>query len=345
MCGQNIRLSKLGYFCILSLSCLLFFYFRGFSITQLVIIQNNDSVSLRRLLLASIQAARLGGIKVKNIRMEQSLQVKTKGHTKEGANDLVTLGDMLSHKAMYFGLKREFPGLHIVSEEVSESDKTYQEESPLLNLSALEEMNLHLDSYDNLVPNEDITVWIDPLDATQEYTENLTEFVTTMVCVAVKGKAIIGVIHLPFKDQTVWAWNGHSSNIHYSLKTENVNSHMKVIVSRSHSGKVKEIAKIAFGKNTEIITAGGAGYKSLLVARREVDAYVHITAIKKWDICAGNAIIKQLGGDMTDLKGNEINFLDKTRTDLALNDGLVATFQNHREVVAKLKDFNLNKTG
>ena len=33
----------------------------------------------------------------------------------------------------------------------------------------------------------------------------------------------------------------------------------RIIVSRSHAGKVESKAKESFGKNTEIIPAGGAG--------------------------------------------------------------------------------------
>ena len=76
-------------------------------------------------------------------------------------------------------------------------------------------------------------------------------------------------------------------------------------MSRSHSGTVKEVVKDRI-PNSDVIPAGGAGYKVLSLFEGEANAYVHTTLIKKWDICAGHALLSAHGGKMTTLRGNDL---------------------------------------
>ena len=45
------------------------------------------------------------------------------------------------------------------------------------------------------------------LKSCQEYIEKLTEYVTVMIGIAVKGKPVAGVIYKPFQNKTVWGLN------------------------------------------------------------------------------------------------------------------------------------------
>ncbi|KAG8138652.1 putative Inositol monophosphatase 3-like protein [Naja naja] len=144
-----------------------------------------------------------------------------------------------------------------------------------------------------LVPAESVTMWIDPLDATQEY--------------------------------TAWAMVNGGSNIQprssYNERTPTI------IVSRSHEGQVKQVAWQSFGNQTVIIKAGGA------VNQEKADVYIHVTFIKKWDICAGNAMLKALGGRMTTLAGEDITYTGSDGNE----DGLIASIKmNHQALVEKL---------
>lgn len=70
------------------------------------------------------------------------------------------------------------------------------------------------------------------------------------------------------------------------------------------------------------------------VAEGKADAYIHVTLIKKWDICAGNALLSTLGGKMTALDGSVIDYSDPT--ELKNDKGLVATLHDHEKFVKKL---------
>ena len=73
------------------------------------------------------------------------------------------------------------------------------------------------------------------------------------------------------------------------------------------------------------------------VVERKVDLYLHTTAIKKWDICAGDAILRTVGGKMTTRKGKEIDY--SLEGDPKNSDGIIAAFTEvkHEEYLNKLK--------
>lgn len=342
MAPMGIRLSPLGVavFCLLGVGVIYHLY-AGVISSRLAAFRQRRRVDLRDLLAVSVEAAVLGGREVKTVREENGLKEKSKGKTREGASEPLTNGDLQSHRKMFNLIKNTFPEVTVNSEEHdSVLDKvSWSRDIPADILDKIEG--------GKDVPAESITVWIDPLDATQEYTENLVKYVTTMVCVAVDGKPVIGVIHQPFTGFTAWAFVGQGSNMR--PRSSYSASPPKVIVSRSHSGKVKSYIQDAFGNSTTIIEAGGAGYKvlSLLempssgaVSVDQADVYIHITYIKKWDICAGAALLNALGGQMTTLKGEDIDY-NGTPVN---KGGLVASVGvDHKAILERLPNWDPDK--
>ncbi|XP_068208987.1 Golgi-resident adenosine 3',5'-bisphosphate 3'-phosphatase isoform X2 [Palaemon carinicauda] len=334
--GATVRLNKFGLALIGGMIFFIVVLYRNSGSSS----QSNyegrlTTVSLKRLLSGAIDAAERGGKIVYNVRVQATLNEQSKGKTKEGANDPVTDGDLKSHLAMFYALSKAFPGVEIISEEHDKSNVDASTVSPTETFNVEVERTI-VD--DESIPVEDIRVWIDPLDATQEYTENLRQYVTTMVCVAVKGYPTLGVIHKPFENFTAWGWAG--KGVSPKLRVTKDQGGPKddiahIIVSRSHAGDVKDVALKAFGENTVVIPAGGAGFKTLAVIQGDADAYAHVTLIKKWDLCAGNAILNALGGKMTTLKGTDIDY--GNRDEYKNQGGVLATLYQHDFYLPKLQ--------
>lgn len=336
----SIKITKLGLLIIVVFTFATIYYATSSRTITNYFAINTKEINLRKLLISSIQAAIQGGKEVQMISKTHDFLTQSKGKTKEGANDPVTIADFNSHCVMQKGLLRIFPNLRVISEEDG-SHKTCPDHKLFdLDPTVIQEMASSIP--DENVDANDVTVWIDPLDATQEFTEKLFQYVTTMVCVAIKDKPVIGVIHNPFTMVTVWAWDGKSKspNLADIKENEGIARNPNIIVSRSHAGNAKTIAEKVFGEKVEIITAAGAGYKTLQVVYNNATAYFHSTAIKKWDLCAGNAILNSVGGKMTNLNGDVINYaFDQP----VLNDkGLLATLSDdHDEIIEKIKSENL----
>uniref|UniRef100_T1JW40 inositol-phosphate phosphatase n=1 Tax=Tetranychus urticae TaxID=32264 RepID=T1JW40_TETUR len=78
--------------------------------------------------------------------------------------------------------------------------------------------------------------------------------------------------------------------------------------------------------------------QALQLIKGNADAYVHSTSIKKWDICAPNAVLDSVQNSlMTDLKGNTIDHNDTG--DVYNRNGLLATYQtNHQKILQAFKN-------
>lgn len=127
MAPMGIRLSPLGMFvfCLLGLGVLYHLY-SGFLAGRFASFMLGGgggggaggeapagSVDLRDLLAASVAAAVKGGEEVKRVREGNVLNEKAKGKTREGAEEKMTNGDVLSNRKMYFLLKAAFPGVQV----------------------------------------------------------------------------------------------------------------------------------------------------------------------------------------------------------------------------------------
>jgi adenosine 3'-phospho 5'-phosphosulfate transporter B2 len=190
--------------------------------------------------------------------------------------------------------------------------------------------------------------WIDPLDATREFSEGLDQYVSIMACLAHEGNPVAGLVYFPFLESCndkrpgkgcLWgAYRHHpdvpdldeSSWVLADAPTERmaVSSEEKkasilrdrvVIMSRTQSHKATALNLAA---DVHTIEAGGTGYKIAKVLEGEAAAYVHTTHIKSWDLCAGDALLRASGGSLTDLRGLALVY---EPSDPVLRDGVFGT--------------------
>lgn len=75
------------------------------------------------------------------------------------------------------------------------------------------------------------------------------------------------------------------------------------------------------------------GYKVIQVATGKGDVYLHITHIKKWDICAGDAILRALGGKLTTKNDVNIDYADTNPVNM---DGVIASLKKYDKFVGKI---------
>lgn len=234
------------------------------------------------------------------------------GIVEKGFKDLQTEADRSVQRCIVGSLQKQFPGVTIIGEEdlkmeevVNESWIVTDEDEKVLEKS--DQLPEDLKS----LKNEDICLWVDPLDGTAEFTEGLLDHVTILIGVAVKGRALAGVISQPYynyqagpdavQGRIIWGIVGLGA---FGFKALKAPADKRIVTTtRSHmTDGVK--AAIESCQPTDVIRVGGAGHKVLLLMEGKAHAYLFASAgCKKWDTCAPEAVLHAVGGKLTDVHG------------------------------------------
>ena len=162
------------------------------------------------------------------------------------------------------------------------------------------------------------TVWIiDPIDGTKDFVQKTGEF-SIMAGLVKNGEPVLGAVCVPAKNELIWAVKGEGAFVEpisggearrLAVRTETDPKNMKMIVSRNHlSEESKRFAKeLEVG---EFVPIGSVGLKACEVARGDADLYTNTGLGKswEWDACAGDIILSEAGGTMTDLDGNPMSY-------------------------------------
>ncbi|GFS84608.1 3'(2'),5'-bisphosphate nucleotidase 1 [Nephila pilipes] len=259
---------------------------------------------------ASVSVANHAGKIIREIMKGGNLAIVEKG-----INDLQTEADRSAQRCIINSLLKQFPRVTIIGEETLE--KVENEEEHLVSLYNCETINANCPEDLTSVKEEDVVIWVDPLDGTAEYTQGLLDHVTVLIGLAVNGKAVGGVIHQPYYNyqneedytklgRTMWGIVGAGTHgIDHMKPPENKRI---ITTTRSHSNPVIN-STITAMKPDEVLKVGGAGHKVLLLIEGKAHAYVFPSkGCKKWDTCAPEALLHAVGGKLTDIHGEAIKY-------------------------------------
>jgi len=196
---------------------------------------------------------------------------------------------------------------------------------------------------------EEMTIWIDPLDGTKGFVEGHIHHITGMIGVSVKGRPRIGVIHKPFYNMRY-----HHSRTYFGTPE------CGIFIKDKFHDKLDRLRKYhplppfphdfavpdedfriwsvgSMNRNQVIMNeiyeamqtvnvarVAGSGNKWVYMLDQKADAYINmVPGLKFWDLCAGEALLQSRMGVLTDASGNAI-FYDESLEDYTPRNGIIA---------------------
>ena len=200
-------------------------------------------------------------------------------------NSPVTNADLKANTIICEGLRKYFPKVPIVSEELDNSR----------------------------IKNKKIFWLVDPLDGTKEFLKGNGEF-TVNIALIINKRPIYGLIYMPAKNKFYYTKSKKSYFAKFnqkgklkSIKVIKVKKRKKniLVFSRSHGlskEKILEAKKAVFKKfNANKIIRSGSSIKLCYIADGTANIYPRHGRTMEWDIAAGDAILRYAGGHIKTL--------------------------------------------
>ena len=184
-------------------------------------------------------------------------------------------------------------------------------------------------------------LWVvDPIDGTRGFAQKNGEF-SVMIALAVEGRSVLGVVLEPVQRRVTyavrgggcWAKVGGEPARECTVSEVSDLAQATLVQSRSKTPEPSRPARLLMPKRVK--ETHSAGVKLALVARGEAELYVNTyTNFHDWDICAGQILVEEAGGRVTDLRGNEVVYAKPGHSQ---RGGLLATNGRlHDEALTRL---------
>ncbi len=181
---------------------------------------------------------------------------------------------------------------------------------------------------------EDVKLWVDPLDGTKSFSSGKTEYCTTLIGVSIAGRPRIGVIHKPYfsskdaEEELSKTYLGSiecglfTSEYNYAHTDDNDSRHIHrnfsycdpfnqdpifnpktfephIAATLNRFSAVEKALELL--KPNVTMRIGGSGNKCLYILDNKADYLIHtVKSMKYWDVCAVEALIRGRFGVVTD---------------------------------------------
>lgn len=157
------------------------------------------------------------------------------------------------------------------------------------------------------------TFWlIDPLDGTKEFIKRNGEF-TVNIALIHRHQPVLGVVFAPAKDLCYFASEGCGAFKQIGDAEPQIirvaaaaPPTVRVVGSRSHGAIALELYLSRLGEHA--LVSVGSSLKLCLVAEGSADLYPRIGPTSEWDTAAAHCVVREAGGEVTDLSGAPLRY-------------------------------------